>query len=125
MIVVPDIQEHPPGNMMTRAMYETLPLSELKQIAKVRKMKGVSTLKKADLIDRMLEEDKKEEEAKALQAEQAKPDGTSGDESASETIQKARKRPAKKATAGDAASADGNTTKVEETVHENTEMKSD
>ena len=56
-------------NMMTRAMYETLPLSELKQIAKVRKMKGVSTLKKSDLIDRMLEEDQKDESEKAAAAE--------------------------------------------------------
>ena len=47
---------------MTREMYETLPLGELKEIAKVRKMKGCSTLRKSDLIDRMLEQDRIDEE---------------------------------------------------------------
>ncbi len=46
---------------MTREMYETLPLSELRQLAKARKLKGVSALRKKDLIDVMLAEDAKEE----------------------------------------------------------------
>lgn len=44
-------------------MYESLPLSELKQLAKVRNLKGVSTLRKAELIECMLAEDAKEEKA--------------------------------------------------------------
>lgn len=42
---------------MTREQYESLPLSELKAIAKARGLKRVSTLRKGSLIDRMLEED--------------------------------------------------------------------
>ena len=42
---------------MTREQYESLPLAELKGIAKTRGMKGTSTLKKGDLITRMLEKD--------------------------------------------------------------------
>ena len=40
---------------MTREKYESLPLATLKELAKARKMRGVSTLKKGDLIDAMLE----------------------------------------------------------------------
>lgn len=46
---------------MTREMYETLPLSELKELAKARKLRGVSTLRKSELIDAMLAEDEKEQ----------------------------------------------------------------
>ncbi len=49
------------GISMTREQYESLPLSELRQIAKARELKGVSALKKHDLIQRMLEEDAKAE----------------------------------------------------------------
>lgn len=45
---------------MTREKYETLPLSTLKALAKSRNMKGISTLRKEALIERMLEEDQKE-----------------------------------------------------------------
>lgn len=45
---------------MTREKYESLPLSTLKALAKSRNMKGISTLRKEALIERMLEEDQKE-----------------------------------------------------------------
>ena len=45
---------------MTREKYESLPLSTLKVLAKSRNMKGISTLRKEALIERMLEEDQKE-----------------------------------------------------------------
>ncbi len=45
---------------MTREKYESLPLSTLKALAKSRNMKGISTLRKEVLIERMLEEDQKE-----------------------------------------------------------------
>lgn len=45
---------------MTREKYESLPLSTLKALAKSRSMKGISTLRKEALIERMLEEDQKE-----------------------------------------------------------------
>ena len=45
---------------MTREKYGSLPLSMLKALAKSRNMKGISTLRKEALIERMLEEDQKE-----------------------------------------------------------------
>jgi len=39
--------------------YETLSLAVLKDVAKARGLKGTSTLKKSELIDRLLEEDRK------------------------------------------------------------------
>ena len=47
---------------MTREKYESLPLSTLKALAKSRNMKGISTLRKEALIERMLEEDQKEKQ---------------------------------------------------------------
>ena len=43
-----------------REKYESLPLATLKDLAKARGLKGISTMKKAELIERMLEEDEKE-----------------------------------------------------------------
>ena len=42
---------------MTREKYESLPLATLKDLAKARKMKGVSAMKKSELIDTMLAQD--------------------------------------------------------------------
>ena len=49
-----------------REKYESLPLTSLKEIAKARGVKGVSTMKKADIIELMLKKDEqdKAEEAK-------------------------------------------------------------
>ena len=63
-----------------REKYESLPLVQLKELAKVRGLKGTSTMKKAELVEAMLAEDerlKKEEEAKAAEQKQ---------ESATETV---------------------------------------
>ncbi|WP_418876392.1 transcription termination factor Rho [[Clostridium] scindens] len=48
---------------MMREKYESLPLATLKDLAKARRLKGISTMKKAELIERMLEEDEKEKQA--------------------------------------------------------------
>lgn len=67
-----------------REKYESLPLVQLKELAKVRGLKGTSTMKKAELVEAMLAEDerlKKEEEAKAAEQKQ---------ESATENRQKRR-----------------------------------
>ena len=45
---------------MTREKYESLPLATLKELAKARGLKGVSTLRKSELIDEMLKEDEKD-----------------------------------------------------------------
>ena len=66
---------------MTKERYESLALQSLKEIAKKRGMKGISTLKKADLIEALLKKD--EEDAAQLSSqnggklprtEQKKPD---------------------------------------------------
>ena len=51
---------------MTREKYESLPLATLKELAKARKMKGVSTLKKADLIEAMISLDEQEDQELSL-----------------------------------------------------------
>ena len=43
-----------------REKYESLSLATLKDLAKARGLKGISTLRKPELIDRMLQEDEKE-----------------------------------------------------------------
>lgn len=45
---------------MTREKYESLPLTTLKELAKARNMKGISTMKKSDLINAMLAQDEKD-----------------------------------------------------------------
>lgn len=47
---------------MMREKYESLPLATLKDLAKARGLKGISTIKKAELIELMLKEDEKEKE---------------------------------------------------------------
>ena len=44
-----------------REKYESLSLATLKDLAKARGLKGISTLRKPELIERMLQEDEKEE----------------------------------------------------------------
>ncbi len=46
-----------------REKYESLPLATLRDLAKARGLKGISTMKKAELVERMLEEDEKEKQA--------------------------------------------------------------
>lgn len=55
---------------MTREKYESLPLATLKDLAKARKMRGISGMKKGELIDAMLALDAKEEQREA--SEEAK-----------------------------------------------------
>ncbi len=54
-----------------REKYETLPLATLKELAKARGIKGISTMKKADVIEAMLQEDEKE---KAKETKEQKKD---------------------------------------------------
>lgn len=56
-----------------REKYESLPLATLRDLAKAREMVGVSTLKKAELVEAMLEQDEKDKlknEKTALDIEQ-------------------------------------------------------
>ena len=47
-----------------REKYESLSLVVLKDLAKARGLKGISTLKKDELVERMLAEDEKEKQTK-------------------------------------------------------------
>lgn len=48
---------------MMREKYESLPLATLKDLAKARGLKGISTAKKAEIVELMLQEDEKERRA--------------------------------------------------------------
>ena len=45
-----------------REKYESLSASELREVAKARGLKGLSGLRKEELVERMLQEDAKEQE---------------------------------------------------------------
>ena len=47
---------------MMREKYESLPLATLKELGKARGLKGISTMKKAELVELMLAEDEKEKQ---------------------------------------------------------------
>ena len=49
---------------MMKEKYESLPLATLKELAKARGLKGVSVIKKAELIELMLKEDEKDKKEK-------------------------------------------------------------
>ena len=52
-----------------RAKYESLALADLKDLAKYRGIKGTSTMKKAEIVEAMLEVDEKEKQEKAQSEE--------------------------------------------------------
>ena len=54
-----------------REKYLSLSLGSLKELAKARGMKGISTLKKSELVERLLQEDEKEKKPATLNAQQA------------------------------------------------------
>lgn len=55
-----------------REKYESLSLATLKELAKARGLKGISTLRKPELIERMLHEDELEKASKAEENVQEK-----------------------------------------------------
>ena len=57
-----------------REKYESLPLAELKAVAKARGIKGLSTMKKDDVVNAMLQEDEKEKAEKELKENAVSPD---------------------------------------------------
>ena len=75
---------------MTREKYASLPLSTLKALAKSRNMKGISTLRKEALIERMLEEDQKENQKNMEEPAVLK------EEKKTETVQEQNQEPQEK-----------------------------
>ena len=61
---------------MEREKYESIAINDLKAIAKTRGIKGISTMKKDDLIDAMMELDKKESTAKKAEESSEAPTTT-------------------------------------------------
>lgn len=55
-----------------REKYESLSLGALKEIAKARGIRGISTLKKSELVERMLQEDEKDKAAADKKKEETK-----------------------------------------------------
>ena len=78
---------------MTRERYESISLHDLREIAKTRGMRRISTLKKADLIDALLKKD--EEDAVILRNErmQRKQMQEASQGTGKEAIEIARKNP--------------------------------
>ena len=50
------------GEKCMREKYESLALTQLKELAKIREIKGASTMKKAELVEAMLLADEKDKE---------------------------------------------------------------
>ena len=71
-----------------REKYESLSLAVLKDLAKARGMKGISTLRKPALIERMLEEDAKEA---VKEKTEETPGNTAGENSLKEKVQENEK----------------------------------
>lgn len=55
-----------------REKYDSLSLGALKEIAKARGLKGISTLKKSELVERMVQEDEKEKKAAENRVQETK-----------------------------------------------------
>ncbi|MCI9278281.1 MAG: hypothetical protein HFH90_11470, partial [Lachnospiraceae bacterium] len=56
-----------------REKYESLALVQLKELAKVRGLKGTSSMKKADLVEAMLAEDERVKQKESLEKEAENP----------------------------------------------------
>lgn len=96
-----------------REKYESLALVDLKEIAKARKIKGVSAMKKAEIVEAMLLEDEKEKNAAEASDEKA--------ESASQKVVVDGPSPEKKAGDTEKRPAGGSRPQVEgRTARENT-----
>ena len=70
---------------MTREKYESLPLKELREVAKARGLKGTTALRKPQLIDRMLEEDEKDAQRQSEAEEKTQPEAQRSGQNAAET----------------------------------------
>ena len=57
-----------------REKYESLPLAELKAVAKARGIKGLSAMKKDDVVEAMLQEDERERAEKEAKEASVSPE---------------------------------------------------
>lgn len=73
-----------------REKYESLSLSVLRDLAKARGLRGISTLKKAELVEKMLSEDAKEKAQKETAAKTEERAGENHKSSESKTAEQSR-----------------------------------
>ena len=64
------------GEKYMREKYESLPLAELKAVAKARGIKGLSTMKKDDVVEAMLREDEREKQEREAKESALSPEIT-------------------------------------------------
>ena len=104
---------------MTRERYESLAIADLKEIAKTRGIKGTSKMTKGDLIDAMMELDKKESEESGG-AKEADDIGVSAKTVSADKAVASDKASVKsvKTTDADLAAADGSEKEKEESLKE-------
>lgn len=78
-----------------REKYESLALAQLRELAKVRGIKGASTMKKAEVVDAMLAEDEKDKAAEATKeaTETKETSAKSSEETKAETPVKTTEKP--------------------------------
>ena len=62
------------GEKYMREKYESLPLAELKAVAKARGIKGLSTMKKDDVVEAMLREDEREKQEREVKESALSPE---------------------------------------------------
>ena len=70
-----------------REKYESLPLTQLKELAKVRGIKGISTMNKAEVVEAMLLMDEKEKD----NAQKAENEATKNANESPKTVAEATK----------------------------------
>lgn len=70
-----------------REKYESLPLTTLRDLAKARGIRGISTMRKAELIERMLEEDERDKAAAASENEEKSPEEKNGESTRAVPVQ--------------------------------------
>ena len=79
-----------------REKYESLSLGALKEIARARGMRGLSSLKKSELVERMLQEDEKDkkmaEKKEEHKKEESKREDYKKEESRERNIKRKRAR---------------------------------
>lgn len=76
-----------------REKYESLPLTQLKELAKVRGIKGISTMNKAEVVEAMLLMDEKEKDNAQKSATEAPKPATEAPKTVAETAKPATETP--------------------------------
>lgn len=85
-------KQHKNDEVYMREKYESLSLAVLKELAKARGMRGISTMKKGDLVNAMLVQDEKEQAVQTVEAGSAAEQRAVGNHAEASTGESAGKR---------------------------------